>query len=54
MELLFRCLSNGDIPPVKERLEYPLPDTWHGLTPGTYTLLLEKSTKNPQGFFQFY
>ena len=30
----FRCLANGEIPPVKERLEYPLPETWHGLTSG--------------------
>eukprot|EP00093_Oithona_nana_P012990 12990.XXX_424267_423316_1 [CDS] Oithona nana genome sequencing. len=35
----FRCLSNGEVPPVKERLEYPLPETWHGLTPGLVRVL---------------
>lgn len=34
-----RCLSNGEVPPVKERLEYPLPETWHGLTPGLVRVL---------------
>ena len=34
LKLNSRCLSNGEIPPVKERLEYPLPETWYGLTPG--------------------
>ncbi len=29
-----RCLANGEIPPVKERLEYPVPPTESGLTPG--------------------
>lgn len=32
-------MSNGDIPPVKERLEYPLPETWYGLTPGLIRVL---------------
>ena len=35
----FRCLANGEIPPVKERLEYPLPETWHGLTSGNNNML---------------
>ncbi|XP_045467207.1 caldesmon-like [Harmonia axyridis] len=30
----FRCLSLNCPPPVKTRLEYPIPDDWHGLTPG--------------------
>ena len=35
----FRCLSNGEVPPTKERLEYPPPDTNTGLTPGDNVLL---------------
>eukprot|EP00095_Tigriopus_kingsejongensis_P001514 maker-scaffold220_size252247-snap-gene-0.20 protein:Tk01514 transcript:maker-scaffold220_size252247-snap-gene-0.20-mRNA-1 annotation:"hypothetical protein BRAFLDRAFT_279482" len=35
----FRCLSNGEIPPVKERLEYPIPATDSGLTPGLLRVL---------------
>ncbi|KAK9876001.1 hypothetical protein WA026_011118 [Henosepilachna vigintioctopunctata] len=30
----FRCLSLNCPPPVKTRLEYPIPDDWYGLTPG--------------------
>ncbi|XP_044763429.1 uncharacterized protein LOC123320240 [Coccinella septempunctata] len=30
----FRCLALNCPPPVKTRLEYPIPDDWHGLTPG--------------------
>lgn len=30
----FRCLSLNCPPPVKLRLEYPMPIDWHGLTPG--------------------
>jgi hypothetical protein len=33
-KLSFRCLSNGEVPPVKDRLEYPPPETEFGLTPG--------------------
>ncbi|TRY67171.1 hypothetical protein TCAL_03087 [Tigriopus californicus] len=35
----FRCLANGEIPPVKERLEYPIPSTPSGLTPGLLRVL---------------
>ena len=42
----FRCLANGEIPPVKERLEYPLPETWHGLTSGMYIIWNSDSKKN--------
>ena len=31
-----RCLSNGEVPPTKERLEYPPPETNTGLTQGWY------------------
>ena len=38
---LFRSLANGEIPPVKERLEYPVPPTDSGLTPGqTYVMII--------------
>jgi len=30
----FRCLADGEVPPVKERLEYPSPPSESGLTPG--------------------
>merc|ERR1712062_346380 len=30
----FRCLANGESPPAKDRLEYPVPSTDTGLTPG--------------------
>ena len=33
----FRCLSNGEVPPTKERLEYPPPETNTGLTPGMFS-----------------
>ena len=32
--IVVRCLSNGEVPPVKDRLEYPPPETEFGLTPG--------------------
>merc|ERR1711944_139221 len=35
----FRCLSNGEVPPTKERLEYPPPDTNTGLTQGFLRVL---------------
>ena len=35
----FRCLANAEIPPVKERLEYPVPATESGLTPGLLRVL---------------
>lgn len=35
----FRCLSNGEVPPTKERLEYPPPETNTGLTPGFLRVL---------------
>lgn len=38
----FRCLSNGEVPPVKERLEYPLPETEYGLTPGLLRVLYKQ------------
>ena len=28
--LIFRCLSRGETPPVKDRLEYPVPNTQSG------------------------
>ena len=36
---LFRCLAGGEIPPVKERLEYPCPPSESGLTPGLLRVL---------------
>lgn len=35
----FRCLSNGEVPPTKERLEYPPPDSNNGLTQGFLRVL---------------
>ena len=29
-----RCLASGEVPPVKDRLEYPPPESEFGLTPG--------------------
>ena len=45
--IIFRCLSNGEVPPVKERLEYPLPETWHGLTPGLVRVLHKQLGNRP-------
>merc|ERR1712079_877564 len=30
----FRCMARGEAPPAKDRLEYPVPHTESGLTPG--------------------
>ena len=38
----FRAMAQGDIPPVKERLEYPPPDTPSGLSPGYLKILLKQ------------
>ena len=35
----FRSLADGDVPPVKERLEYPVPPSESGLTPGLLRVL---------------
>ena len=35
----FRSLANGEAPPVKERLEYPVPPSESGLTPGLLRVL---------------
>ena len=32
-------MANGEIPPVKERLEYPVPPSESGLTPGLLRVL---------------
>ena len=40
-------MSNGEVPPVKERLEYPLPETWHGLTPGLVRVLHKQLGREP-------
>jgi len=35
----FRCLARGEPPPAKDRLEYPVPQTDTGLTPGLLRVL---------------
>ena len=39
LNLCFRCLSNGEVPPTKERLEYPPPETNTGLTQGMFDIM---------------
>ena len=34
-----RALSEGDTPPVKDRLEFPVPESASGLTPGILRVL---------------
>ncbi len=48
----FRCMANGEQPPVKERLEYPLPQTWYGLTTGKILTLLLRLVTLIQSFIR--
>jgi len=48
----FRCLARGEPPPAKDRLEYPVPQTETGLTPGLLRVIhrqLGKNSKITQG-----
>ncbi|KAG5900049.1 hypothetical protein JTB14_009127 [Gonioctena quinquepunctata] len=42
----FRCLSLNIPPPVKPRLEYPVPRDYYGLTPGWLKALLHQLQSN--------
>lgn len=42
----FRCLSLNIPPPVKPRLEYPVPRDYYGLTPGWLKALLYQLENN--------
>ncbi|RZF32028.1 hypothetical protein LSTR_LSTR007106 [Laodelphax striatellus] len=41
----FRALANGDVPPVKDRIEYPLISTPSGLTAGFLRILIKQFGK---------
>ena len=41
----FRSLANGEEPPVKERLEYPVPPSESGLTPGLLRVLNKQMSR---------
>ena len=43
----FRSLANGEAPPVKERLEYPVPPSESGLTPGLLRVLNKQMGADP-------
>lgn len=38
----FRALAKGEEPPIKDRLEYPPPDTPSGLSPGYLKVLIKQ------------
>ena len=38
----FKAISSGLPPPVKQRIEYPLPETDSGLTPGFLKVILNQ------------
>ncbi|XP_039296266.1 golgin subfamily A member 6-like protein 22 [Nilaparvata lugens] len=42
----FRALANGDVPPVKDRIEYPLISTPSGLTAGFLRILIKQFGKS--------
>lgn len=42
----FRCLSLNIPPPVKPRLEYPIPSDYYGLTPGWLKALMYQLQNN--------
>lgn len=45
----FKCLEEGRVPPVKDRLEYPVPATSEGISPGVLRVLNRQLANSEDG-----